>query len=244
MKVFKEVAGRIWAAWGLVSFVTTFFIIYIPSMLCYLIPGKKGQEIFITISRIWMTGWLWLVGCPVRVFGKSQFSDGRTYIVTYNHNALIDVPISAPFIPGPNKTIAKLSFAKVPLFGWYYRKGSVLVDRDSDSSRRKSFEEMKKVLKEGIHMCIYPEGNRNRTKEPLKRFYAGAFKLATDTGTPVMPAVIINTRKAMPIHKKFFLWPCALRLYFLPPVDATDISTDALKDKVFKQMWEFYETHQ
>ena len=244
MKILKEIFGRIWALWGLLSFVSTFFIIFIPSMICYLIPGKKGQDIFIAISRIWMTFWLHIIGCPVTVNGKEYFKKDTAYIVTYNHNALLDVPISAPCIPAGNKTIAKSSFTKIPLFGWFYRKGSVIVDRNSDASRRQSFEEMKSVLKQGIHMCIYPEGTRNRSKDPLKKFHAGAFKLAVDTQTPLMPAVIFNTRKAMPIHKKFYLWPYKLRLDFLPPVAATDISADDLKDKVFKIMWDHYEANQ
>jgi 1-acyl-sn-glycerol-3-phosphate acyltransferase len=244
MKIFKEIFGRIWALWGLISFTSTFLIIFIPSMLCYLIPGKKGQDIFIAISRVWMTFWLYIIGCPVTVTGKEHFAKNKAYIVTYNHNALLDVPISAPCIPSGNKTIAKTSFAKIPLFGWFYRKGSVLVDRNSDASRRKSFEEMKQVLQQGIHMCIYPEGTRNRTKEPLKKFYAGAFKLAVDTNTAILPAVIFNTKKAMPIHKTFFLWPCRLRLDFLTPVDSNDISAEELKDKVFKIMWDHYEAHQ
>lgn len=103
---------------------------------------------------------------------------------------------------------------------------------------------MKSVLKQGIHMCIYPEGTRNRSQDPLKKFHSGAFKLAVDTKTALMPAVIFNTRKAMPIHKKFYLWPYKLRLDFLPPVDATDITADELKDKVFKIMWNHYEANQ
>jgi 1-acyl-sn-glycerol-3-phosphate acyltransferase len=42
----------------------------------------------------------------------------------------------------------------------------------------KSFEKMKAVLEKGMHMSIYPEGTRNRTAEPLKKFHDGAFKLA------------------------------------------------------------------
>ncbi len=65
-----EVFARIWAAWGLISFIGTFLIIYIPSMCCYLIPGNKGQYIFIKLSKLWLDTWLILVGCPIRVRGK------------------------------------------------------------------------------------------------------------------------------------------------------------------------------
>jgi len=241
MKIVKEIFGRIWAFWGLVSFVLTFLIIYIPSMLCYLVPGNKGQYLFIKIAKIWTSTWLRLIGCPLTVLrGTENFEKGKAYVVTFNHNALLDVTLSAPFIPGANKTIAKISFARVPIFGWYYKKGSVLVDRNSDASRRKSFDDMKKVLQQGMHMSVFPEGTRNRTKAPMKQFYAGAFKLAVDTKTSIIPAVILHANKAMPIHKTFYLMPHHVEVHFLPPVSSLDISANELKDKVYKLMSDFY----
>ena len=114
MTLLKNILGRILALWAMVSFIATFLIIFIPSMLCWLIPDPKGQDIFIRISRLWMNVWLYLVGCPFTVKGKENFKKGETYIVTCNHNSMLDVPLSSPFIQGPNKTIAKSSFAKVP----------------------------------------------------------------------------------------------------------------------------------
>ena len=175
MRIVKNILGRIFAFWALLSFVLTFLIIFIPSMFCWLIPDPKGQKLFIQIAKLWMNVWLRITGCSVRIKGKSNFKFGETYIVTSNHNSLMDVPLSSPFIPGANKTIAKSTFTKVPLFGFYYMKGAVLVNRANDKSRRQSFDKMKSVLNQGIHICIYPEGTRNRTSEPLKKFYDGAF---------------------------------------------------------------------
>ncbi len=190
-----------------------------------------------------MNVWLRLVGCPVKVIGKNNFEKGKAYIVTCNHNSLMDVTLSSPFIPVTNKTIAKKSFAKVPLFGWFYRKGSVLVDRNSDASRRKSFDDMKQVLKKGMHMCIYPEGTRNRTNEPLKKFYDGAFKLAVETQTSVIPTLIFNTKKALPSHKSFYFLPQKLQMHFLEPVSPDGHSVEQLKEKVFAVMTEYYAQH-
>jgi len=243
MTLLKNIFARIWALWGIISFITTFLIVFIPSMICYAIPGIKGQTIFLYISRIWMNVWLRLIGCPVTVTGQEHFAPHTAYVVTCNHNSLLDVPLSAPYIPGPNKTIAKTSFAKVPLFGWYYRKGSVLVDRKSDKSRRRSYEEMRRVLQQGMHMCLYPEGTRNRGNEPLKKFYDGAFRLAADTRTPIIPAVIFNTKKALPIHQPFYLLPHRLRMHFLPPVAPDGITAAELKEKVFSIMWDYYEAN-
>ena len=190
-----------------------------------------------------MNVWLRLVGCPVKVTGKNNFEKGKAYIVTSNHNSLMDVPLTSPYIPGANKTIAKKSFAKVPLFGWFYSKGSVLVDRNSDASRRKSFEDMRQVLKKGMHMCIYPEGTRNRTNEPLKKFYDGAFKLAVETKTAIIPTLIFNTKKALPVNKSFYFLPHKLEMHFLPPVAPDSYSVEQLKEKVFAIMKAYYVQH-
>ncbi len=243
MKLFKNIFGRIWALWGIISFIVTFLIIFIPSMLTNLLPDPKGSAIFIKISRLWMNVWLRLVGCPVKVKGKNNFVKGTAYIVTCNHNSFMDIPLSSPFIPGANKTIAKKSFAKIPLFGLFYKKGSVLVDRNSDASRRKSFEEMKKVLTLGMHMCIYPEGTRNRTDEPLKKFYDGAFKLAAETKTPIIPTLIFHTKKALPPNKPFFFLPQKLEMHFLEPVAPDGNTPQELKEKVFTIMKDFIVQH-
>lgn len=172
--------------------------------------------------------------------GWQHFQKGKSYIILFNHNALLDVPLSAPFVPGPNKTIAKDSFARVPLFGWFYSKGSVLVNRKSEQSRKKSFLEMKNVLQRGMHMCIYPEGTRNRTSAPLKPFYDGAFKLSIDSGHSIIPCVIFGTKEAMPTHIPFYLLPHILRMEFMEPISPEGKTVESLKNISYQRMLEKY----
>lgn len=240
MKFFKTLFAKIWAAWGLASFVITFLLIFVPSMFSYMMPQKTGQRYFILVSRLWMRCWLFLIGCNVKVYGRKHFAKGKNYVVVFNHNAFLDVPLSAPFVPGANKTIAKASFARVPLFGLFYKRGSVLVDRKNERSRVKSFENMKQVLATGMHMCLYPEGTRNRSAEPIKAFYDGAFKLAVAAQKDIIPCVIIGTKKAMPINKGFYLLPTPLKMYFLPPVSTTGIPVETLKKNIHDEMTKKY----
>ena len=151
------------------------------------------------------------------------------------------MPLSAPFVPGGNKTIAKDSFSKIPIFKWFYKRGGVLVNRKNERSRIKGYEEMRIVLASGMHMSIYPEGTRNRTSEPLKAFYDGAFKLAVDAKKDIIPTIIIGTKKAMPIEKTFYFLPTKLTMHFLPPISSAQIETKTLKEKVFETMKDFYQ---
>ncbi len=232
--------ARVLAFWALNTFIIMFLVVFIPSMFCWLIPDPKGEALFIRIARLWMNVWLPLVGCRVKLKGEQNFRKGEIYIVVFNHNSMMDIPISCPYVPGPNKTIAKSSFAKIPLFGFYYRKGAVLVDRSSEESRRRSYDKMKAVLKKGMHMSIYPEGTRNRTGEPLKKFHDGAFRLSVETGNAILPAVIFNTKKVLPIDKNFWVWPGNIEMHFLPPVAPGTLYTEQLKEKVFNLMKEYY----
>lgn len=91
-----------------------------------------------------------------------------------------------------------------------------------------------------MHMCIYPEGTRNRTTEPLKPFYDGAFKLAVDTQKPIIPCIITGTKTAMPVNKFFYLLPVKLQMHFLAPVLPDHTGVKELKEKVFVLMKEEY----
>ena len=127
--------------------------------------------------------------------------------------------------------------AKIPLFGLIYKRGSVLVDRSDKKSRQDSFKKMKQVLETGMHMCIYPEGTRNKTNLPLKEFHDGAFKLARETGVPIIPAIILNTKKILPAGKAFYFRPGKIEIHFLPAV-VPDEGGDflLLKEKVHRIM--------
>jgi 1-acyl-sn-glycerol-3-phosphate acyltransferase len=102
--------ARIWAIWGVLTFAITFLIIFIPSMATKLVKDPKGMWWFILVSKAWNATWLYLILSPLKVYGKEHFKKGNTYIVTANHNAMLDVPLLCPFVPGPNQTIAKDSF--------------------------------------------------------------------------------------------------------------------------------------
>jgi 1-acyl-sn-glycerol-3-phosphate acyltransferase len=122
-----------------------------------------------------------------------------------------------------------------------YKTGSILVDRKSDVSRKESYAKMKEVLSMGLHMCIYPEGTRNKTSQPLKSFHNGAFRLALDTGKRIIPALIFNTKKVLPADKTFYAEPHHLQIHFLKPVNALPGETaEELRDRLFIIMGDYY----
>jgi 1-acyl-sn-glycerol-3-phosphate acyltransferase len=245
VKFLKNILARILAFWALLIFVITMLIVILPIWITGLWKEPKSSHLMHDIFRIWMNVYFFLIGLRLKVKGKNNFEKGHNYIIVFNHNSLIDIPISTPFMPGGNKTIAKIEMAKIPLFGMLYKRGSVLVDRKNEESRRLSYLQMKDALNIGLHMCIYPEGTRNKTDKPLQHFHNGAFRLSMDTGKPIMPALIFNSAKVLPRNKIFFYWPHRIELHYLQPLSPDSFgSMETMKENIFNLMKEYYLAYQ
>ena len=230
------------ALWAIISFVLSMFIFVIPVGLSVLWPEPKRSRVAYFFYTKWMALFFILSGVRRNIKGRGNFKKGQNYVVVCNHNSLMDPPLSSPAIPGPNKTIAKAEMAKIPIFGIIYKRGAVLVDRKSEESRRASYGKMKEVLQQGLHMCIYPEGTRNKTKEPLQRFHDGAFRLAVDSQKAIIPALIFNTAKVLP-RKTFFFWPAKVEMHFLPQIEVANKTVQQVKQEAFEIMKTYYLQH-
>ncbi|MRG45445.1 1-acyl-sn-glycerol-3-phosphate acyltransferase [Chitinophaga sp. SYP-B3965] len=243
MKLFRNIAGRVFAVYALLLFVITLLIVLIPIWIFSFLPDPAKTRNFLILGRVWMKVYMNLIFCPVYHKGKKYFEKGKVYVVVCNHNSFVDVLVATPGIPGTNKTLAKHEIGKVPIFGMMYKIGGIMVNRNDDVSRKQSFEHMRNALKMGMHMALFPEGTRNRTPFPLKRFYDGAFVLAIETQTPIMPSVIFHTRKIQVPGKFLFAIPHRIEYHFLPPVETAGLTKEdlpVLKEKVFMLMWDHY----
>lgn len=240
MKIIKNIIARTLAVWSLLAFAGTMFIFIYFYLICYLLPEPHKTRWHRQVSKLWMSLYLFLSGCRFKVTGKEVFANTSNAVIVCNHNSLIDIPVSFPFLPRANKTIAKKSFSKIPIFGLIYTFGTVLVDRRDEKSRKQSVEEMKEVLATGLDMLIYPEGTRNRTNEPLKSFHNGAFKLAIETNKPIIPVVLLNTKKILPAKPIMYFIPGKIQMDILPAIYPEGHTIESLKTIVFETMKKHY----
>ena len=239
----KNILGRVFAFWAFLVFTLTMLIVILLIGLSSVFKEPKRSHFLHRVFSLWMDVFFIATGVKRKFKGKEIFKNGGPYIIVCNHNSFMDVPLSSMGIPQTNKTIAKIEMTRVPLFGIIYKRGSVLVDRKSEVSRKKSYLKMKEVLKTGFHMCIYPEGTRNKGIEPLQRFHDGAFRLAVDTQTPVIPCLLFYTTKVLPRNRTFFYWPHPVEMHFLPPIHPGTKSIAELRDEIFVLMQRYYITH-
>jgi 1-acyl-sn-glycerol-3-phosphate acyltransferase len=240
MKFIKSILARLGSIWALLVFASTMFIYMWFYLFCLVLPEPKKTRWHRKMSQVWMGTFMMLSGIRFTVRGKHVFNGLENAVVVCNHNSMLDIPISFPFLPRANKTIAKKSLSYVPIFGWIYSLGTVLVDRKDSKSRQASFDQMKYVLNHGLDMLIYPEGTRNKTNEPLKSFYDGAFKLSIETKKPIVPVILLNTKKMLPAKPAMYFKPGKIEMHILPAVYPNGHSIDSLKKTIYDMMAAYY----
>ena len=91
--------------------------------------------------------------------------------------------------------VGKKELAKIPLFGFFYKRTCILVDRSSERSRKAVFLSAQRRLKQGLSICIFPEGGVPEEHILLDTFKDGAFRLAINHQIPVVPITFYDNKK-------------------------------------------------
>lgn len=243
MNKVKQIIGSIYVFYGFFTFITTMLVVVIPIWFISLLPEPKRAKAIHPVFRVWMGIYMLLIFCPVSRRGKKNFKKGENYIVVINHNSLMDIPVSSPWIPGPNKTLGKIEMSKIPVFGIIYKTGALIIDRKNEESRRASFSLMQNTLDSGINLCLYPEGTRNKTDQPIQPFFDGAFVTAIKTQKPIIPGVLFNTKKVLSQKSILSARPHKIHFHFLPAIPTKGLTLDdvgELKKRVHNIMETYY----
>ena len=99
-------------------------------------------------------------------------------------------------------------------------------------------DHLKEILSKGISILIFPEGTQNRTSSRLQPFYDGAFRIAIETGKPILPLVVINAGKLMPPNR-FHIEPGTIKIIIGNEIQTNHLimaDTKKLRDDVYQAM--------
>ncbi len=115
-----------------------------------------------------------------------------------NHTSMTDIMLMLATVKNPFVFVGKKELAKIPLFGFFYKRTCILVDRSSAKSRHAVYLRAQKRLKQGLSICIFPEGGVPNPEVVLDQFKDGAFRLALDHQIPIVPLTFFDNKKRFP----------------------------------------------
>ena len=226
MKFIKSFFHWLYIIWVGIVF-SVFMIILLPGIV---LPFFLGQR-FGAVGYFFLTLWSWIFSILTfiryKFYGRENLNKGKSYIYVSNHTSFLDIPgiWMTLFGQGQFRPLAKKELKKIPVFSWIAQAATIIVDRSSPESRKKSMDRLKKFLNEGFSILIFAEGTQNRSKDILQPFHDGAFRIAVDTQQPVLPMVVIGAGKLMP-PGTINLRPGLIRIYI-----GTEIPTKGLITK-------------
>ncbi len=190
----KRIIRILYSAWLLFIFIGSMLLL-LPLILLPAVGGETTRPVSFFGLKVWATIFRTFTGVRYRVSGKNKPDRRAAYIYVSNHTSFLDVPALPLFIPGQFRPLGKKELLKIPVLGWIVGTVCVIVDRLDASSRNRSIMALKQLIQRGVSVFIFPEGSMNRTQQPLRPFYDGAFRIAIETQTPVLPMVVINAGK-------------------------------------------------
>ncbi|WP_240641610.1 lysophospholipid acyltransferase family protein [Nocardioides ferulae] len=129
---------------------------------------------------------------PVRVHGADLVPQSGPVIFAANHIGVADGPLLAIFAPGrPVHALTKAEMFRGFLGRFLRASGQIPIDRFHVDAR--AVRESLRVLRDGGAIGVFPEGRRDAGD--LSRFHRGAAYFALVTGAPVVPVIILGTRR-------------------------------------------------
>lgn len=109
-------------------------------------------------------------------------------MIVANHTSMLDIMLMLVLIKNPFVFVGKQELSKIPLFGFFYKRTCILVDRGNSKSRMEVFNQAQKRISRGLSVCIFPEGGVPDDESiVLDTFKDGAFRLAIEHQIPIIP---------------------------------------------------------
>lgn len=196
MKWLSYLLSSIWRLWFLLIFILV-FILFMPALF-FFTALFKNEIIIAKLCRYWSKLTLYISFIFPKVEWEEKLNKKEQYIFCPNHVSTLDIPFILAVLPVPLQYIGKAEIAKIPLFGYFYKNNSVIVDRANRRNAYSAFLKAGEKLKMGINMCIFPEGGIPNSDIYLKKFKNGPFRLALDKNIKVVPITMPDSKSMFP----------------------------------------------
>lgn len=193
-------------------FVLLFLILGIPVLgVCWLISKNEKWKHGAALAQLRLVQWAFrcicvLSGVQLTVIGEELVPTDEPVLYIGNHRSYFDIVISYARCPRLTGYIAKDSIQKIPLLStWMKRLNCLFINRADIKESLKTILSGIENVKNGISMCIYPEGTRGKGTDELDMlpFKEGSMKIAEKTGCKIVPMAMTGSADIFENHIPF-----------------------------------------
>jgi 1-acyl-sn-glycerol-3-phosphate acyltransferase len=236
----NKIIRSLYLLYATLIFIGLMFVA-LPFVLIFstLLPTMSGKKWSMFCLKCWALGFSILSFFWVKTINSYVVDTTKSHIYIGNHGSYLDAIAVCISLPQFFSPLGKIEMAKIPVFGTIYSRVVVMIDRSDKESREKSVNVLKTTLENGQSILIFPEGTMNKTNAPLGDFYDGAFRIAIETQTPLMPFVMINNKTLLPRIAPLKVRPGIIKTIFLGEIAVGGLTLDdlpSLKEKAHRLM--------
>lgn len=194
MIFFRYIFIFAWRIWFYCWLILT--IIPIFPVLLVVTSSEKMYPTFYKIARAWAKTLIFVMGFKIDLKEEQVLKRGKSYMFCPNHTSMIDVFVMLAITKNPFVFVGKIELTKIPIFGFFYKRTCIIVDRSDSKSRNAVFDEARIRLDGGLDICIFPEGLvPDDESVVLADFKNGAFRLAIEYQIPIVPITMYDCKK-------------------------------------------------
>ena len=229
-----------------VIFVFLFLVLTIPVLFVEWIIGKFNRRAA-DISSLRIVQWafkvvLFICGTKVTVLGEENIPKNTPVLYIGNHRSYFDILLTSVRAPRPTGYVAKIEMLRYPLLrNWMRNIRCTFLDRKDVKKGMKTILDNIALLKNGISVCVFPEGTRNRTSASLLEFHDGSLKMAEKSGCPIVPMAINNSGAIFEDHLPKIVKSHVV-IEYCDPIYMEDLSKEE-KRFIGKQVADIIVTH-
>lgn len=186
-------------------FLFSFLVLTIPIMFVEWIIGKfnpSAKDKSCKAIVDWgFRGVIFIAGTRIIVRGEENIPTDTAVLYVGNHRSYFDIVLTSNYFPHITGYVAKSEMLRYPLLNiWMKNIHCLFLNRSDIKKGMKTILEGIEDVKNGISLCIFPEGTRNKTPDTFLPFHEGSFKIAEKGGVPVVPMTIVNSADVFEDH--------------------------------------------
>ena len=125
----KKTGQLLFRIWFYMLVALPIFLLF-PLLLLFTLSEKWYPQFFWVARNIWANIILYGMGCFPKITREQKLEKNKSYMLVANHTSMLDIMLMLKASKNPFVFVGKKELVKIPVFGFFYKRVCILVDRE------------------------------------------------------------------------------------------------------------------